>query len=608
MRGAGYSPILLAPVAGLLAAALIPVSVLAGGPTLAGQLGGLVTDPGGKPQAGAVVMLLNRQDRVLQRSATDIGGTFSFDDLLPDLYSIRVSLAAYVPAMRDRVMVKPGMRSLLEVSLSRVFSTVQFISTVPTPGGLMNDDWKWTLRANASMRPILRMFPALGTPSSSVLNSQPTDSNARSALFSDSRGMVRISASDGGQSVGDAGEADLGTQFAFATSVYGGTHFQVSGNVGYGATTGSPAAALRTTFSREVGGTNPAFSFTMRQLFVPFRAGQATAGLSSDASLPTLRTLSISYADKTELTDSLSAEYGFEMDSVSFIDHMHYFSPYARLNYAVGNGKLFMTWTSGNARPELGVTADDPNADLRRDLAALAVLPRVTLENNSARVQRGDDYEIGFSQKIGSREYRVSAYDEHVANTSLMIANPVAGLFPGDLMPDLFSNSALFNAGTFDTVGYMASVTQDLGENFKVSATYGSLGMLSARNNAMVESADNLRSLIEAGNRPAVTVRASGTLRHAGTRFVTSYQWTDYRSAMPVPQYSTDSARPEPGFNILVRQPIPSFPGMPWHMEASAEVRNLLAQGYLPVNMAGGQQLLLVNTPRTFRGGLAFVF
>jgi hypothetical protein len=608
MRGAGYSPLLLAPVASLLAAALIPVSALAGGPVFAGQLGGLVTDSGGKPQAGAVVMLLNRQDRILQRSATDIGGTFSFEDLLPDLYSVRVSLAAYVPAMRDRVTVKPGMRSLLEVTLSRVFSSVQLVSTTPTPGGLMNDDWKWTLRANASMRPILRMFPALGGMQGSVLNSQPSDSNSRAAMFSDSRGMVRISASDGGQTAGDTGEADLGTQFAFATSVYGGNRFQVSGNVGYGATTGSPAAALRTTFSREMGGTNPAVSVTMRQLFVPFRAGQTTAGLSSDASLPTLRTLSISYADKSELTDSLSAEYGFEMDNVSFIDHLHYFSPYARLNYAVGNGKLFMTWTSGNARPELGVTADDPNADLRRDLASLAVLPRITLEDSQARVQRGDDYEIGYSQKIGSREYRVSAYSEHVSNTTLMIANPVAGLFPGDLMPDLFSNSALFNAGTFNTVGYMASVTQDLGENFKVSATYGSLGMLSARNNSTVESADDLRALIEAENRPAVTVRASGTIRHMGTRFVTSYEWTNYRSAMPVPQYSTDAARPEPGFNVLVRQPIPSFPGMPWHMEASAEVRNLLAQGYLPVNMAGGQQLLLVNTPRTFRGGLAFVF
>jgi hypothetical protein len=94
-----------------------------------------------------------------------------------------------------------------------------------------------------------------------------------------------------------------------------------------------------------------------------------------------------------------------------------------------------------------------------------------------------------------------------------------------------------------------------------------------------------------------------------GTRFVTSYQWTDYRSAMPMPQYSTDSARPEPGLNVMIRQPIPCFPGVPWRIEASAELRNLLAQGYLPVNMVGGgQPLLLVNTPRTFRGGLAFVF
>lgn len=603
-----YNPLYSAPVAGLLAVALIPVSALAGPAVrFAGQMGGLVTDSGGRPQAGAVVMLLNRQDRVLQRSATDIGGTFSFDDLLPDLYSIRVSLATFVPAIKDRVVVRPGMRSLLEVSLSRVFSTVQLVSTVPAPGGLMNDDWKWILRSNAAMRPILRMFPALGSTPGSI---QPSDTNSRSAVFSDSRGMVRISASDGGQTAGDAGEADLGTQFAFATSVYGGNRFQLSGNVGYagGAVTGSPDAALRTTFSREIGGTNPAVSITMRQLFVPFRAGQSTAGFTGDSSLPTLRTLSVSYADKTELTDALTAEYGFEMDNVSFIDHLHYFSPYARLNYALGSGKVFLTWTSGNAHPELGVSSDDPNADLRRDLASLAVLPRITLDDGTAHVQRGDDYEIGLSQKFGSREYRVSAYDAHIANSTLMIANPAAGLFPGDLIPDLLSNSALFNAGTFNTVGYMASVTQDLGSNYKVSVTYGSSGMLVARN-VPIESADELRGIIEASDRPALTVRASGTLHPMGTRFVTSYQWTDYRSAMPMPQYSTDSARPEPGLNVMIRQPIPCFPGVPWRIEASAELRNLLAQGYLPVNMVGGgQPLLLVNTPRTFRGGLAFVF
>jgi hypothetical protein len=57
-----------------------------------------------------------------------------------------------------------------------------------------------------------------------------------------------------------------------------------------------------------------------------------------------------------------------------------------------------------------------------------------------------------------------------------------------------------------------------------------------------------------------------------------------------------------------VKQPIPIMPGMPWHIEATAEMRNMLAQGYLPMTTVTGQSLLLVNTPRSIRGGLAFVF
>ena len=67
-------------------------------------------------------------------------------------------------------------------------------------------------------------------------------------------------------------------------------------------------------------------------------------------------------------------------------------------------------------------------------------------------------------------------------------------------------------------------------------------------------------------------------------------------------------ARPEPGLNLIVRQPIPMIPGLPWHLEATAEMRNMLAEGYLPLAVANGQSLLLVNTPRSLRGGLAFVF
>ena len=47
---------------------------------------------------------------------------------------------------------------------------------------------------------------------------------------------------------------------------------------------------------------------------------------------------------------------------------------------------------------------------------------------------------------------------------------------------------------------------------------------------------------------------------------------------------------------------------IPVRMEASAEMRNLLAEGYMPFAMRDGRQVLLMHTPRSFRGGLSFIF
>ena len=60
--------------------------------------------------------------------------------------------------------------------------------------------------------------------------------------------------------------------------------------------------------------------------------------------------------------------------------------------------------------------------------------------------------------------------------------------------------------------------------------------------------------------------------------------------------------------NIFVRQPIRTFSMAPFRMEASADFRNLLAEGYLPFAMSDGRQVLLMHTPRSFRGGLSFIF
>jgi hypothetical protein len=159
-------------------------------------------------------------------------------------------------------------------------------------------------------------------------------------------------------------------------------------------------------------------------------------------------------------------------------------------------------------------------------------------------------------------------------------------------------------------VGYTAAVTQNLGEHLSATLIYGSMGALTAESREIVSnSPDELRSMIRSGRKQAATTRVTATSPWTGTHLIASYQWTDSRRwAMPGHLYSTQAVRPMPGLNVYIRQPIPGLSILPWRMEATADLRNMLAQGYLPLGMADGQRVLLVETPRSFRGGLSFIF
>jgi hypothetical protein len=112
--------------------------------------------------------------------------------------------------------------------------------------------------------------------------------------------------------------------------------------------------------------------------------------------------------------------------------------------------------------------------------------------------------------------------------------------------------------------------------------------------------------MIRMSRRQAATARVKATIPRTGTYFIASYQWTsDPRSLMGGNLYSAQGLGALPGLNIYVRQPIPGFAG---RLEATADLRNMLAQGYIPIAAANGTQLLLVDNPRSVRGGLAFTF
>ena len=100
----------------------------------------------------------------------------------------------------------------------------------------------------------------------------------------------------------------------------------------------------------------------------------------------------------------------------------------------------------------------------------------------------------------------------------------------------------------------------------------------------------------------------NGTLPRAKTKWIASYRWTSGQTLTPVDLFNASAGQTDPYFNLFVRQPLPHFHGMPGNMEALIDVRNLLAQGYVPVVGPDGTTVYLVQSARSVRGGVAFTF
>ncbi len=586
--------------AALLSSGLCPAATA---PRLSGSIIGFVSDSVGVPQMGATVMLFNRYDRLLFKAVTNEKGSFGFDFLSPDTYSIRVSLVNFVPALKANILVQPGMRNFLTVNLASIFSSIELVYSAPA-GPVMSDDWKWVLRSSASTRPVLRILPQVDI-------SAPPDSAQTPSRFSGTRGVVRVSAGDEGS--GGGVSPDLGTSFALATSVFGNNQVQLSGNVGYSSASGAPAAGFRTRFSHGDGPglLNPEVQLTMRQLFVPTRAGGGLFSGRADNNTPILRTMAISFQDKVRVMDDLLLEYGATLETIQYLDRLNYASPYARLTYDLGDkGQFEIGYSSGEPPTEFSIPGSGTEAALQRDLAAVSMFPRLTMRDGHVHMQRSNNIEIGYQYKAGSRTYSVGAYHETISNAALMMSSE-NGVLPAtsDVLPDAFSNSAIFNIGNLYSTGFTASVSQEVTDYLTVTVAYGDGGVLRTEGRELLSGTpDELRSMIRSNQQQWLTTRVSGSVPRSGTRFISSYLWTDYRALTPSHRYITQGAYPETGLNIYIRQPIPGVPGVPGRLEATADLRNMMAQGYLPISSGTGQRLLLIHSPRSVRGGLSFIF
>ena len=72
--------------------------------------------------------------------------------------------------------------------------------------------------------------------------------------------------------------------------------------------------------------------------------------------------------------------------------------------------------------------------------------------------------------------------------------------------------------------------------------------------------------------------------------------------------FNVSAGEADPFLNLFIRQPLLSAGFLPAQMEALVDIRNLLAQGYIPVIGQDGHTLYLVQSARSIRGGVAFNF
>jgi Carboxypeptidase regulatory-like domain len=606
--------------AGLLAGfgACVPQARAGGLSVFSGEVLGEVRNSTGALQMGAAVSLYNRYDQLIRQVLTNESGKFAFDGVAPDTYSIHVNLASFLPAVRNNIIVAPGSENLLHVNLGTLFSGVDIAPPSAVPGALMSDEWKWVLRTSAATRPVLRFAPVFGTPSGTGTSSSGSHRHLI-ATFTETTGLVKLSAGDSGPAAGGSAQ-DLGTAFAVATRMNGDSTVRFSGNFSYLANSGLPIAAFRTTYARdEDGQAGPQISLTVHQISFPGLGpadGTGAAFLPAPGdSAPALRTVTFGVADKLQVNDDILLEYGAHLDSVSFIQSQARMTPFARLTYSLSpEATLRLAYSSGTMPSELLNrdsslrSGETGNQELNQDLAALAMLPAITRDNNQIHMQRARNFEAAYQFARGDRKYYLTVYNQAVSDAAFDMSSPPIFQTRTDLLPALDGNYYVFDIGAYQQTGISGAISQALGSHAEFTVSAGTSGDLASNPTRLAgNSPEDVRAEVRAVQGYFAIARGSAVVPGIGMRIAASYGWTSAGMMMPTHYSLTGPIDQQQGLNIAVHQPLPRFIGFKGRLEATGELRNALADGYLPVT-AAGHCAVLTDAPRTLRGGLSFLF
>jgi len=556
-------------------------ATLAQAKSASGKLAGVVNDAAGTPQMGATVEVAPET----ASSASPLGfhtntqGIFHGERLAPGLYTVRVTLAGFLPTLQQHVRVSARVTTLVTIQLESLFASLDQLRRQPSSVNVEADDWKWVLRSASATRPVLQWMEDGATTASNIAPDVP-------AL----RSRALLEFTDGARRPGSASHVPSApaTAFAYDQKLGGAGRMILAGQMNYG--NQAPGGGLATVWL-------PTGSFG---------AGPHTAVVLREAKFgsggPTFRGVRVEQGGTLALGDRAVLRYGGEYVVIGMTKAATSLRPRLELDARLSDdwhAALIFAEEPGAPTP-LESEERDSGGVLAAALNELDSFPTMLWRNGRPELEGGWHEEISAERKVGARgKLQVAAF--HDDNRHVAVYGRGNDLPATDYFQDYFSNGFAYDGGSSNSWGTRIALREKLSDNVEVTTVYAYAGALSPS-----EFADGpLRMMLRTAMHHSMGTNVSAKVPRFGTKLDAGYKWVSGVTVSHLDSYGESLFQLDPYLHVGIRQALPKF--APGRWQAIADCDNILAQGYVSLNNQDGRSVL-VPAFRTFRGGLSVQF
>jgi hypothetical protein len=336
-----------------------------------------------------------------------------------------------------------------------------------------------------------------------------------------------------------------------------------------------------------------------------FSEGLPTPLAAGQSGLTTAQGFVASYSRANRLSQSLTLTTAMEIDFLNAQREAMLARPQVNLEYQLNQSSLIAFL--------YGAPASAGDGTLLERVGDLNAFPRVTLVGHSPRLEKLDHAELSFSRKFAkSSQVEVAAYRDGFQDAAVMgLGTPaVWSALAVSVLPNLSSDGVMLNAGQYSSAGFRVAVTQRVGNHVVAALMYATGDALTVPPGRALDAdaAKHLNSALQPARSEIVAGKISAQLPVTKTWVVASYGWIPQGSVTSVDPYGQASLEVLPYLGFQLRQPLPVISFLPAHIEAIADFRNSLGEGYVKLAQAGDEPLALTPASRSFRGGFSVQF